>query len=255
MGAKSLGIRLPSAYTALVSGTPKGDGLGADITRGALYLLVVSSVGSLAYLLTNQTIQSQIVRWAIATPNSVWGEYEFWKLLTSPLVEIEFISALLHAFMLWKFLPQLERWWGKKRFLLFALYTSLTGATVGTLVGYLVGSGDAIVAGLSPFVFAGIIAFGRVFSNQKVQFFAVVPLTGRQLTIGMAGLALVMLVFGKRWAHGAAMVSAMALAFLITEEKFSLKLWWLKRKQAKIRRKLKVVPGQPDDDPGKRWMN
>ena len=43
------------------------------------------------------------------------------------------IVLIFQALLLWLFVPQLERWWGTKRFLTFAALTSLAGSVAGTL--------------------------------------------------------------------------------------------------------------------------
>ena len=45
----------------------------------------------------------------------------------------------------------------------------------------------SVIFGLSPFMYASIVAFGIVYARQPVQFFGVLPLTGRQLMYGFIG--------------------------------------------------------------------
>jgi membrane associated rhomboid family serine protease len=224
---------------------------GARITRGALYLLFVTAGVSLLFLLSDDSIRAQLAHYLTATGDSVWRDFKVWQLVTSPIMEVEFVSLIFHGFMLWMFLPALERWWGTKRFLLFALWTSLAGTTVGTLVGLAVGA-PAAISGLDPFIFGGIVAYGVLFASAPVQFFGVLPMTGKQLTIGMCAFVLLFVIIGQQWAEGAAWAAAMLLAFLLTWDKSSPKLWWLRLKQRRLRRHLKVVK---DDDPPKRWVN
>src|SRR5688572_4909345 len=89
---------------------------GAKITRGALYLLIASSAISLLYLVGSPGLQAEIARVLPASARSLWGELKLWQVVTSPLLEPQFISLLFQGFMLWMFLPTLERWWGTKRF-------------------------------------------------------------------------------------------------------------------------------------------
>lgn len=223
----------------------------ARITKGALWLLLASTALSFLYLLSNDELKSEMSRMLAASPHSVWNELKLWQLATSPLLETDFIGLIFQGFMLWMFLPGLERWWGTKRFLLFALYTSLAGVVVGTLVGLWVTT-PVWITGLDPFIFAGIVAYGVLFANQPVQFFGVLPMTGRQLTIGIIAFMALFLILGGMWAEGAANVAAMALAWSMTSSHGSPKLWWLKWKQRRIRKKFKVVDG---DRKGKPWIN
>jgi membrane associated rhomboid family serine protease len=228
---------------------------GAQITQGAMYLLFVCVGLSFVYLLGGDDVRARMASWMVATGYQVWGELKLWQIATSPLVETSFISLLFQGFALWMFLPALERWWGMKRFLTFALVTSVVGVTVGTLVGVLLG-GAAImvpVSGLDPFVFAGIVAYGILFASQPVQFFGVLPMTGRQLTWGIIAFVGLFIVLGRAWVDGAAMASAMITAWAMTSQRASPRLWLLKMKQRRMRRRgnLKIVRDKDE----KHWMN
>ena len=118
--------------------------------------------------------------WLAATPDNVFHHGRVWTLVTSPLLEIDFLSLLLSLFMLWMFVPTLERFWGTTRFYRFVAVTSIAGTVAGTLVGFALGR-EVPIVGLSPFVYASVVAFGVVYARQPVQFFGVLPLSGRQM--------------------------------------------------------------------------
>ena len=105
------------------------------ISKGAKWLLFITTALSLGFIVLGPDIKSELSLWLLATPHSLWQKAFVWQLFTSPLIEPEMIGLLFQGFMLWMFLPSLERWWGTKRFLSFCLYTSLAGVFVGTLVG------------------------------------------------------------------------------------------------------------------------
>ncbi len=54
-------------------------------------------------------------------------------------------------------------------------------------MGMLVGQERMPIDGLDPFITASMVAFGVVYAKQPVQFFGVLPLTGRQLMYGFIG--------------------------------------------------------------------
>jgi membrane associated rhomboid family serine protease len=238
----------------------------ARITQGALYILFATAGLSFIYLLGGVELRERMAALMVATGLSLWGELKLWQLATSPLVETDFIALLFEGFMLWMFLPALERWWGMKRFLVFAAVTSLVSVAVGTLAGVLLGGPSYVVpvAGLDPFVFAGIVAYGVLFANQPVQFFGVLPMTGRQMAWGMIAFVALFVLLGQAWVDGAARAAAMIAAWAMTSQRSSPRLWWLKYKQARLRRRashLKVVGGGKGGGKGsgkkdeKRWMN
>jgi membrane associated rhomboid family serine protease len=221
------------------------------ITRGALYLLIAEAAVSLVFLMLHDEQKVEMASWLVATTDSVWRQGKIWTLVTSPLLAPEFIILLFHGLILWLFVPVLERWWGFKRFLLFALYTSLAGTVAATLAGFVL-PGPGGVSGLDPFIYASIVAFGVLYGDQKVQFFGVLPMTGRQLMIGMIVLASLVVLVGGRWSHGAAYAAAMGVAWLLTNGKHTPRLWWLRRKQNRVRHKLEVLRGGKDKGP---WIN
>lgn len=237
----------------------RGFGQG-KITRGCLYLLIGLLGLSFFFLLSKGEMRAEIARFAAASGESLWVDFKVWQIFTSPFLEVEFVGLLFQGFMLWMFLPSLERWWGTRRFLKFAAYTSITGVVVGTLAALLIPSvPDAYpITGLDPLIYASIVAYGTLFANQPVRFFGIIPITGRQLTIGITGFMLLFVVIGQAWAEGAAFVSAMVAAFLLTNGNWTPRIWLLKRKQKRLRRHLRVV--REGDEPKKsgkptRWLN
>lgn len=213
----------------------------------------MASVGlSLFFLMSKGEMKMEIAKVVAATGESIWLDFKIWQLVTSSFLEVEFVALIFQGFMLWMFIPALERWWGFKRFLKFAALTSVIGVVAGTLVIVLLPSmpNTSAITGLDPLIYASIVAYGTLFANQQVQFFGVLPITGKQLTIGISGFMLLFVVIGQSWGEGAANVSAMVAAWIMTNGKWTPKLWLLKRKQKRIRAHLKVVSDK-DDPTGK----
>ncbi len=221
------------------------------ITRGALYLLFAEVGFSLIYLFSDEALRAQLYRWFAATTENVWLDGKVWTLVTGALWQPDFITLVFHILILWMFVPTLERWWGTKKFLLFALYTSLAGTVVGTAAGFVLSGGAP--TGLDPFIYGSIVAFGVLYADHPVQFFGVLPMTGKQLMFGIIGFVLLFIVLTGAWAKGAGFAAAMLTAWLITSGRWNPRLWFLKWKQQRIRRHLKVV--DKDGDEPRRWMN
>ncbi len=249
LGALSVAWDTGRFYSQAMAGG-RGTAFGqAKITRGCLYLLSASVALSAFFLISKDEMRAEIARFSAASGQSLWVDLKLWQVFTSPLLQVEFVGLLFQGFMLWMFIPSLERWWGTKRFLKFAAYTSVIAVVVGTLTVLLVPSISRSypITGLDPFIYASIVAYGTLFANQEVQFFGVVPMTGRQLTIGICAFMLIFVVVGQAWGKGAANVAAMLTAWILTNGGWTPKIWWLKRKQKRIRKKLRVV--RESDDP------
>ncbi|WP_428264402.1 rhomboid family intramembrane serine protease [Haliangium sp.] len=222
-----------------------------SITRGALGLLFVEVGLSLVYLMSDDQAKAALASWVVASADQVWGSFKLWTLVTTSLFEIDFISLIFHALILWMFMPTLERWWGMRKFLLFALWTCLAGNTAASLAGLALGGGVAIT-GLDPFVFAAIVAFGILYAKQPVQFFGVLPMTGRQMMIGIIAFVGLFIVIGAQWVIGVGYLAAMGVSWLLVSGKWQPRLWYLRWKHKRARRHLKVVDRGRDDQ---HWMN
>lgn len=226
------------------------------ITPGALVVLGLEVGMSLVFLLANTDARATIGEWIGATPDNVFSNYRVWTLATSPFLEPGFINLLLHGVMLWMFIPTLERFWGTGRFYRFFAITSLVGTLAGTLVGLATGNNIPIY-GLSPFIYASVVAFGIVYAKQPVQFFGVLPLTGRQFMYGFLGFVALFVLLQQFWELGAAYGAAMIAAALMTSKRWSPGLAWRRWRIARARSKLSVIEGgkstKPRDE--QKWLN
>ena len=213
---------------------------------------------SLVWLLSNQDTQARMFEWLAASPSQVFEHGKVWTLVTSPLLEIDFLALLLSAMMLWMFVPTLERFWGMARFFRFVAITSIIGTFVGCLAGFALGT-NWHITGLSPFTYASVVAFGIIYARQPVQFFGVLPLTGRQLMYGFIGFLVLFIGLQGLWAKGAAFAAAMVTAAIMTSKQWSPSLAWKRRKVARARAKLSVIEGgAPKPSPKRdeqRWLN
>jgi membrane associated rhomboid family serine protease len=162
--------------------------------------------------------------------------------------------------MLWMFVPTLERFWGTARFYRFVAITSIAGVVIGVLTAYLLGAHHTPIAGLNPFIYGSIVAFGIIYAKQPVQFFGVLPLTGRQLMYGFIGFQVLFITLQGMWAQGAAVAAGMIAAALMTSKRLNPGLAWKRWKIARARAKLTVMQGGQTGKPaGKRdeqkWLN
>jgi len=220
------------------------------ITRGALVIVLLQLGLSLVYLLCSEPARETLAQWVVATPSQVFEHGRVWTLVTSPLLEVDFFSLLLGLVMLWLFVPTLERFWGTARFYRFVAITSIAGTVFGVLAGYLLGR-DAPINGLSPFVFASVVAFGVIYARQPVRFFGVLPLTGRQMMFGFIGFLILFVTLQGFWERGAAYAAAMVTAAVMTSKTWSPALALKRWRIARARAKLSVIEGGAPKPPTK----
>lgn len=210
------------------------------ITRGALVLLFIQVGLSLVWLFSSDATKLTVLEWSAPTATSVWREGKAWTLVTGPLLEPRFISLVFQAALLFTLVPTVERFWGTPRLLRFAAMTMLAGTLAGTLAGLLTGR-DVPILGYGAFTYAAIVAFGLIYARQPVQFFGVLPLTGRQLMYGILGFLALLVVLNQEWESGAGFAAAIGLTFLIMSPRYSPELAWQRWQRRRARRGLALV--------------
>jgi membrane associated rhomboid family serine protease len=227
------------------------------ITPGAFFIIAIEIGFSLIWLLADAGTRATIAEYAVATPSNVFEHGRVWTLLTSNFLELQFISLLLHALMMWMFVPTLERFWGTARFYRFFAVVSLLGSLAGVAMGHVTGR-DFPIAGIDPFIYASVVAFGIVYGRQQVSFFGVLPLTGRQFMWGFIAFLCLFIGLQQFWELGAALAVAMITAAIMTSKRVSPGLAWKRWRLARARSKLSVIDGgaskkKPKDEA--KWLN
>lgn len=190
-----------------------------------MWLLFVSVGLSLVYLLAGEPARAAMADWLIATGQSTWVEHRVWTLVTSPLVEPAALSLLLQAIVMWTLIPSIERLWGTPRYLRFAVASSLAATIAGTLGGLWLGP-SVPLNGLDPMIYASFVVLGREFSRQPVQVFGTIPMTGKQLMIGLLCFLALLIALEQDWVNGCAYLAAILTAVWFTSDRFSPEIWW-----------------------------
>jgi membrane associated rhomboid family serine protease len=227
------------------------------ITRGALFVLGLQLAASLVWLMADLDMRTMIAEWIVASPSQVFEHYKVWTLVTSPLLEANFLSLLLTGLMMWMLIPTLERFWSTPRFLRFVAITSVVGTLAGCLAGWALGR-DLPITGLGPMILAAVVAFGVIYARQPVQFFGVLPLSGRELMFGLLAVFALSVILQGHWEVGASQGAAAVAAAVMTSKRWSPGLAWKKWRLARARRRLSVIeggakPAKARDE--QRWLN
>ena len=240
------------------AGRKKFDVSQLRITRGALVIAALEIGLSLVWLMSGKAAQDTINDYLLATPTNVFVHGRVWTLATSPFLEPNFIGLIMHAVVLWMFVPTLERFWGTPRFYRFVAITAVSGTLAGTLFGFLI-STDVPIQGLTAFTYAAIVGFGITYARQPVQFFGVLPLTGRQLMYGFIAFVALFVLLQGVWALGAAFAAAMIAAAMLCSKTLSPNLayrrWRAKRARAQLTVLQGGLPPRPKKPDGENWLN
>jgi membrane associated rhomboid family serine protease len=228
---------------------------GPRLTPVVTWIIAVNLGVFLVWLFAGKAAQALFVRWLVLTPGSL-AEGHVWKLVTTSLFNLNALAFVFDMLMLWLFIPILEQLWTRKKFIIFALVTTVAGNLASALVGLLIG-GEQLIVGLSPFVYATIAAYGVAYADQQIQFFGVIPLKGKVLAIGTAVFVAISVLLNRDWILGAGYFTGMALGWAMSGGNFTPRLWMLKWRRNRLRKRYTVLSGGADVSrpPQKKWLN
>ena len=97
------------------------------------------------------------------------GRFQIWQVLTYGFLHDPqtVLHLLFNMFTLWNFGADVERTWGRDRFLTYYIVCVLAAGLTQLVVGYLLGS-EAATLGASGGVFGVLLAFGMLFPHRKI---------------------------------------------------------------------------------------
>ena len=124
------------------------------------------------------------------------GLFRPWQLLTYAFLHGDMAHLFFNMFGLWMFGSELERLWGRNRYLQFLLAGVLAAAAVQLLWTLLIGS-RAPTVGASGALFALLLGFGMLFPNRVIMpLFPPIPMKAKVFVAVFGGLELVLGVLG-----------------------------------------------------------
>ena len=125
------------------------------------FMLICTAVFC-AQLLFGRLLDALFALWPIAS-----GNFMPWQVLTYAFLHGDFGHLFFNMIGLWMFGGELERLWGRKRYLHFLLAGALSAAAVQIIWTMLIGSRVPTV-GASGAIFALLLAFGMLFPNRTI---------------------------------------------------------------------------------------
>ena len=229
-----------------------GRSIGGGLTPAVSWIIAISVGCFLVLAFVGEDTKAMLHGW-LALDGASLARLQVWKLATTAVLVDTPLGFIFDVLMLWMFVPTFERFWGTRRFVVFFVTTLVVGNLVGALVGLLIAPLVPIL-GISPFIFAAIAAYGIVFANQDVRFFGVVPIKGKHLAIGMLVFVTIVVLLEQQWVFGASVYGAMGAAYALVTGKWQPRVWWLKARRERLKRKYKVIDGGASSDKP-RYMN
>jgi membrane associated rhomboid family serine protease len=136
----------------------------------------------------------------------------------------DFLHVLFNMYLLWMFGPRVERTFSSRMFLVYYLVAGIAGSLLS--LGMRLVTGDPLLInspslGASGAVFGVIVAYGFLFSKDRLLLFFVYPIEAWKAVVGFIVLESLFVIFGfmpnvDHWAHlGGAAAGAIWMLVLI----------------------------------------
>ena len=162
-------------------------------------------------------------------PKLIWSEFMIWQPLTYLFFHGGIWHVLINMFVLWMFGSELERLWGKLRFL---KYYFITGIGSGIVTALLNLSSITPVVGASGAVFGVLMAYGITYPNRTIYLYGIIPIRSMLFVIAVGLIAFVSSFDGTSRISHITHLSGMVIGYLILKRRWQFNdIWFSIRKK------------------------
>ena len=175
-------------------------------------------------------------------PKLVWSEKMIWQPFTYLFFHGGIWHVLINMFVLWMFGSELERLWGKNRFLKFYFITGVGSGLVTMLVNV---QSITPVVGASGAVYGVLLAYGLTYPNRTVYLYGIIPIKSLWFVLGIGLIAFMSSFDNISQVSHVTHLSGMLIGYFMLKKPIKLKgLWFQLRKKTleyQIQREEKEV--------------
>ena len=162
-------------------------------------------------------------------PKMVWSEFMLWQPFTYLFFHGGVWHVLINMFVLWMFGSELERLWGKERFLKFYFVTGVGAGLVTMLFGL---NSMTPIVGASGAVYGILLAYGLTYPNRTVYLYGIIPIKSLWFVIGIGIIAFMSSFDNVSQISHLTHLSGMVIGYLILKRPVRLyDLWFSLRKR------------------------
>lgn len=159
---------------------------GGRPPQGVLYLLVVQVALFFIYAFANGP--KWVNEHLALSAAGLLQRHELWQPLTALWIHLSTKDLLFNGLGLWLFGSPLERWWGRRRFIIFFIVTGVLGLLIGGLASAL--KPGQLLFGSSASIMACLVALALLFPRHLVFIYGLLPMQTRWFTLIIAGILL-----------------------------------------------------------------
>ncbi len=230
---------------------------GGPLTRAVKILIISCVVVFLCQFISRViTGRSEINLIFGLIPVLVWRKFFIWQLFTYAFLHGGIFHLIFNMFALWMFGCELERHWGTRVFVKYALVTAI-GAGISTVIVFPNLSIPTI--GASGLVYGILLAYGLFFPNRMIYLYFLFPIKAKYFVLIFGAIELYASWSGSsdNIAH-IAHVGGMLFGFVYIRYYSilnNLRLYYYQSKRRRLRRRFRVVEKEADSDDLKRTLH
>ncbi len=119
-------------------------------------------------------------------PKLTWSKLMIWQPFTYLFFHGGVWHVLINMFVLWMFGSELERLWGKTRFIKFYFITGVGSGLITMLFNF---QSTTPIIGASGAVYGVLLAYGLTYPNRTVYLYGIIPIKSLWFVIGIGFIA------------------------------------------------------------------
>jgi len=119
-------------------------------------------------------------------PKLVWSQFMVWQPFTYIFFHGGIWHVLINMFVLWMFGSELERLWGKNRFLKFYFMTGIGSGVITMFFGL---NSTVPIVGASGAVYGVLLAYGITYPNRTIYLYGIIPIKSIWFVMGIGLIA------------------------------------------------------------------
>ena len=162
-------------------------------------------------------------------PKLVWSDLMIWQPFTYMFFHGGVWHVLINMFVLWMFGSELERIWGRDRFLKFFFITGVGSGLITMLFSL---QSMTPVVGASGSVYGVLLAYGLTYPNRRVYLYGIIPIKSIWFVFGIGLMAFLSSFKNISEISHLTHISGMLIGYLLLKKPIDWSsLWFRMRKR------------------------
>ncbi len=178
------------------------------LTPVVKWLCIICFAAFIIQQTADQFLGMNLLGWFALVPASVVIDFRFWQLFTYPFLHGEVMHLFLNLMMLAFIGSELEAIWGKKLFLSFFFFCSVSGGLFYLLLQIVLSRPESLhmpMVGASAAIYGMLMAYGIYFGDRAMLFMMIFPMKAKHFVWILGGIELMSTLFSGR--NGAASIA------------------------------------------------